>query len=107
LLPYTINCFPAVYVQRWFAPPWQSHNCTCVPFVVVEPGTSTQRPDPVPTIMPLDWFGGGLLDADELTGGELGGMLSPNEEMNRHASPFVHVRVPSSQPEQPSTGPGP
>jgi hypothetical protein len=53
--------------------------------------------------MTFDWPDGGpLLDGVELDGGVLA-----KEEMNRQASPLVHVLVPSSQPEHPSTGPGP
>src|SRR5687768_394547 len=50
LLPYTVSCLLAVWVQRWFVPAEQSHSCTWVPFVVEEFGTSTQRPDWPPTI---------------------------------------------------------
>ena len=39
-------------MKRWLVPPWQSHSCTCVPLVVVEPGTSTHRPDWPPTTPP-------------------------------------------------------
>src|SRR4051812_22384654 len=60
LVPYTINCLFAVYVQRWLVPPWQSHNCTCVPLAIVEPGTSTHRPDGAQTTIPFDCPGGGL-----------------------------------------------
>src|SRR6185295_11212860 len=103
LLPFTVNCRFAVYVQRWLAPPWQSHNCTWVPFVDVAPGTSTQRPDAVPTIVTFAWPGGGLVGGGELGGG----LVSPKEEMNCQASVLVHVLAPSSHPEQPSTGAGP
>ena len=61
-----------------------------------------QLPEPEPTIVTFDWPGGGLLG-----GGVLGGTLSSKDEMNRQASPLVHVLMPSSQPEQPSTGAGP
>src|SRR5256885_16243646 len=50
LLPYTVNALAVVYVQRWFVPPEQSHSCVWVPLVVVEFGTSIQRPDWPPTI---------------------------------------------------------
>jgi len=58
--------------------------------------------------MTFVWLDGGLLlDGDALDGGGLDGWVLPKEEMNRQASPLVHVRTPSSQPEHPSTGPGP
>jgi hypothetical protein len=41
LLPYTCSCLLEVTLQRWLLPPAQSHNWTCVPFVVLEFGTST------------------------------------------------------------------
>ena len=88
-------------------PPLQSHKLRLGAVRVALPGTSTQRPEPAPTIVTFDGPGGGLLGGWLLAGGGLDGGLSPNEEMNRHASPLVHVRTPSSQPEQPSTGPGP
>lgn len=32
-------------VQRWFAPPLQSHRATCVPSAVAKAGSSMHRPD--------------------------------------------------------------
>src|ERR1700730_3505587 len=50
LLPRTISWRLAVVVQDWLACPLQSHSCTWVPLVVLAFGTSTHRPDWVPTI---------------------------------------------------------
>src|SRR5690349_1832623 len=55
LLPYTVSCLPEVYVHRWLPAPLQSHSCTWVPLAVLEFGTSTHRPDCVPTIVADCW----------------------------------------------------
>src|SRR4051812_33020165 len=103
LLPYTCSCPPEVEVKRWLVPPWQSHSCGCVPFAVLEPGTSMQRPEPVPTIVTFDREGGWLLDEDGLDGGGLDGEVPPNWVKNFQTSGLTQLLAPLSQPAQPST----
>src|SRR5436305_7895554 len=116
IVPYTRSSCAAVYDHCWLVAPLQSYSCTCVPPGCELLGTSTQRPEPPPTIRPADPVGELLGEAEaeaegdedcDVVGEADGEELLPNCAKKFHTTCLVHVCAPVPLPlVDPSTGAG-